>query len=137
MLENLLLAALPAVAGDATAIDPQRWAAIESAVKSAVMCRKELPAAKLKDISPNSPGSWTLTPPIRFTVFGLPVARVEVYVDPDGELGASYTAVIENTSLQKVQQQLKKAGKGGLVGDLAAGQAHGPQQVEVLCTIAE
>ncbi|WP_231655233.1 hypothetical protein [Pseudomonas californiensis] len=137
MMENLLLAALPVVAANGAAIDPQRWAAIEASVKSAVECRAVLPAAKLKDIAPGSPGSWTLTPPTTFTVFGLPVARVEVFIDPDGELGASYTAVFEKVSLQKLQQQLKKANQKGLVGDLAAGQAFGPQQVEASCVIAE
>ena len=137
MMENLLLAALPVIAANGTAIDPQRWAAIEPAVTSAVECRQALPEAKLKDIAPESPGSWTLVPPTRFIVFGLPVARVEVFVDPTGELGASYTAVIEKTSLKNVQQQLNKASKNGVVGDLAAGQAHGPEQVEVSCTIAE
>ena len=137
MLEKLLLVALPVVMTNAFALEPQQWSAIEPAVKAAVECRQPLAVDKLKDITPDAPGSWTLTPPSAFSAWGLPVTRVEVFIDPDGELGASYTAVIEKHSLQKVQQQVKAAGKKGLVGELAAGQAHGPQQVEVSCVVAE
>jgi hypothetical protein len=137
MLKKLLLAALPMVVSNAFALEPQQWAAIEPAVRAALECRQPLSVDKLKNITPDSSGSWTLTPPAAFSVFGLPVTRVEIFIDPDGELGASYTAVIEKHSLQKVEQQLKAAGSKARIGELSAGQAHGPHQVEVSCVVAE
>ncbi|WP_236709438.1 hypothetical protein [Pseudomonas sp. Leaf127] len=138
MLKKLLLAAVPVLAtSQALALDAQQWTALEPAVKAAVECRKPLTAERLKDVTPDSPGAWTLTPATAFNVLGLPVTRVEVFIDPNEELGASYTAVIEKQSLKKVQQQVKAASKKGLIGDLAAGQAHGPEQVEITCVVAE
>lgn len=93
--------------------------------------------ATLSGITSEAPGSWTLTPARSFTVFGLPVAQVRLFIDPDGELlGASYTAVIEKRSADQVRKQIRLLGRGKRMGQLSVGQAHGPQQVELTCTVA-
>ena len=86
---------------DGTAPDLNHWLRIEPAIVAAVECRQALPLHVLDGIAPNAPGSWSLTPARSFTVFGLPVTRIELFIDPDGELGASYTAVIEKRSLER------------------------------------
>lgn len=95
-MNALLLAAMPVVLMDSTAPDLNRWLQIEPDIAAAVECRQTLPVRVLDDIAPNAPGSWLLAPARSFTVFGLSVKRIELFIDPDGELGASYTSVIEN-----------------------------------------
>lgn len=140
MLEHLLLAAALPVANSAgTAMDPQRWVVLEPQIKAALECRQPLKASQLQGAGRpgDNPDSWTLQPPVSFTLFGLPVARIEVYVDSSGELGASYAAIIEKHSLKQVEQQLRKVKKTTAQGEIMVSQAYGPQQVEVTCTMPE
>ena len=85
---------MPVLLIDGNAPNLEPWLKIEPAVQAALECRQALPAATLRGIPPSEPGNWTLTPARSFTVFGLPVAQVRLFIDPDGELGASYTAGI-------------------------------------------
>ena len=133
-MKLLLLAAMPVVLIDGNAPNLERWLTIEPAVQAALECRQVLPAATLRGIPPSEPGSWTLTPARSFTVFGLPVAQVRLFIDPDGELGASYTAVIEKRSLKQVRKQLKLASQRGRIGQLSADQSG--QHIELTCTVA-
>ena len=132
-MKLLLLAAMPVVLIDGNASNLERWLTIEPAVQAALECRQVLPAATLRGIPPSDPGSWTLTPARSFTVFGLPVAQVRLFIDPDGELGASYTAVIEKRSLEQVRRQLEFAGNRGRIGQLSADRPG--QHVELSCTV--
>ena len=131
-MKALLLAAMPVVLMDGTTPDPNRWLQIEPSIIAAVECRQTLPMHALDDIAPNAPGSWLLAPARSFTVFGLPVKRIELFIDPDGELGASYTAVIEKRSLEQVRKQLKLASQRGRIGQLSADQPSA--EVLVSCT---
>lgn len=132
----LLAAALPVTHAADHRIAPQRWAALESHVKAALECRQLFPVALLKDaaVPDDNPDTWNLYPPTSFTLFGMPVARVNFYIDPE-EPGGSYTAIIENHSLKAVEQQLKKVKKVTKQGEIMASQAWGPHQVEVTCTM--
>ena len=132
-MKLLLLAAMPVVLIDGNAPNLERWLTIEPAVQAALECRQALPAATLRGIPPSEPGNWTLTPARSFTVFGLPVAQVRLFIDPDGELGASYTAVIEKRSLEQVRRQLEFAGNRGRIGQLSADQPG--QHIELTCTV--
>ena len=133
-MNALLLAALPLVLMDGQAPDIDHWLRIEPAIAAAVECRQTLPMHALDDIAPNAPGSWLLAPARSFTVFGLPVKRIELFIDPDGELGASYTAVIEKRSLEQVHKQLKFASQREHIGQLTADQPS--TEVQVSCTVA-
>ena len=133
-MKALLLAAMPVVLMDVHAPDLDQWSRIEPAIAAAVECRQTLPMHALDDIAPNAPGSWLLAPARSFTVFGLPVKRIELFIDPDGELGASYTAVIEKRSLEQVRKQLKLASQRGRIGQLSADQPN--DEVHVVCTVA-
>ena len=132
-MKLLLHAAMPVVLIDGNAPNLEHWLKIEPAVQAALECRQVLPAATLRGIPPSEPGSWTLTPARSFTVFGLPVAQVRLFIDPDGELGASYTAVIEKRSLEQVNRQLEFAGNRGRIGQLSADRPG--QHVELSCTV--
>ena len=133
-MKALLLAAMPVVLMDGTAPDLNHWLRIEPAIVAAVECRQALPLHVLDGIAPNAPGSWSLTPARSFTAVGLPVKRIELFIDPDGELGASYTAVIEKRSLEQVRKQLKLASQRGRIGQLSADQPSA--EVQVTCTVA-
>lgn len=133
-MKALLLAAMPVVLMDGTTPDPNRWLQIEPAIIAAVECRQTLPMRVLDGIAPNAPGSWLLAPARSFSVFGLPVKRIELFIDPDGELSASYTAVIEKRSLEQVRKQLTLAGQRGRIGELSADQPSA--EVQVSCTVA-
>lgn len=133
-MNALLLAAMPVVLIDGTAPDFNRWLQIKPAIAAAVECRHVLPMHVLNGITPDAPGSWSLTPARSFTTFGLPVTRIELFIDPDGELGASYTAVIEKRSLAQVRKQLKLASQRGRIGQLSADQPGA--EVQVSCAVA-
>lgn len=133
-MNALLLAAMPVVLMDGHAPDLDQWSRIEPAIAAAVECRHVLPMHLLDGIAPNAPGSWSLTPAHSFTAFDLPVKRIELFIDPDGELGASYTAVIEKRSLEQVRKQLKLASQRGRIGQLTADQPS--TEVQVSCTVA-
>jgi len=132
-MKLLLLAAMPVVLIDGNASNLERWLTIEPAVQAALECRQTLPAKTLRGFPPSVPGSWTLIPARSFSVFGLPVAQVRLFIDPDGELGASYTAVIEKRSLEQVRRQLEFAGNRGRIGQLSADQPG--QHIELTCTV--
>jgi len=133
-MKALLLAAMPVMLMDGTAPDLNRWLQIEPDIAAAVECRHVLPMHVLDGIAPNAPGSWSLTPARSFTAFVLPVKRIELFIDPDGELGASYTAVIEKRSLEQVRKQLKLASQRGRIGQLSADQPSA--EVQVSCVVA-
>lgn len=133
-MKALLLATMPVVLMEGTAPDLDHWLRIEPAIAAAVECRQALPTHVLDGIAPNAAGSWALTPARSFTAFGLLVKRIELFIDPDGELGASYTAVIEKRSLAQVRKQLAYARQRGRIGQLSADQPSA--EVQVSCTVA-
>src|SRR5690606_29542480 len=133
-MNALLLAAMPLVLMDGQAPDIDHWLRIEPTIAAAVECRQTFPLHALDGITPNAPGCWSLVRARSFTVFGLPVKRIELFIDPDGELGASYTAVIEKRSLEQVRKQLKLASQRGRIGQLSADQPGA--EVQVSCTVA-
>lgn len=133
-MKLLLLAAMPVVLIDGNAPNLERWLTIEPAVQAALECRQTLPTTTLRGFPPSEPGSWTLIPARSFSVFGLPVAQVRLFIDPDGDLGASYTAVIEKRSLEQVHRQLELTGNRGRIGQLSADRPG--QHVELSCTVA-
>jgi hypothetical protein len=88
------LLAMPA-AQAATTIDAAHWQKLAPTLQAALECRADpdAAAAALAGLSSRLDGTdEPIKPPVPFTVFGLHVRSVSVYIDPDGELGASYTA---------------------------------------------
>ena len=103
-----LLIGLPAVPA-AHALDARQWQAVAPALQAAIECRAapDTDAPAWKALGPAEGGSLgPFQPPAPFTVFGLPVREVTVYIDPDGEMGASYSA-----SFAATRAQLRSAAK--------------------------
>lgn len=91
-----LIAALLAApaAHAATTLNAAQWQALAPTLQAALECRADpdAAAAALKSLSGGLDGGGTpITPPVPFTVFGLPVRTVSVYIEGDDDLGASYT----------------------------------------------
>ncbi|WP_295517298.1 hypothetical protein [uncultured Stenotrophomonas sp.] len=84
------LLAMPA-AQAATTIDAAHWQKLAPTLQAALECRAD-PDTAATALAGLSGTDEPIKPPVPFTVFGLHVRSVSVYIDPDGELGASYTA---------------------------------------------
>lgn len=70
-------------------------------------------------------------PPQGFAVYGLSVQSITIYIDPDGELGASYTATVAATHPVAVGRVSKK----GLVGLLNVEPGDRPSLSKFVCTV--
>ncbi len=76
-----------------------------------------------------------IKPPVPFTVFGLPVQEVAIFIDADGELGESYTATL-GANAAAVRNAAKLSTAGGrttTMGELMLGDGVAPQ---LTCTLA-
>ncbi len=135
-LITLLVGALFAPA--AQAIDATQWQALAPAIQAAVECRAkpDTTAAAWKALPRDeSGGIEAIKPPAPFTVFGLPVQEVSIFIDPDGELGESYTATL-GTNAAAVRKSAKLSTEGGrttTMGELMLSDGGAPQ---LTCTVA-
>lgn len=130
-------------ASTAKTVDLGAWKAAAPTLQSALECRTKITPqmTAMRSLLPkNKTDQWELTPPQPFTVFGLPVSNVVIYIDSTGEMGHTYTAVIAGKSLADVraaaQIKPKSNGRNTKVGGLSVSQAHGPATVELGCTVA-
>ena len=136
ILITLLVGALSAPA--AQAIDATQWQAVAPAIQAAVECRAkpDTTAAAWKALPRDeSGGIEAIKPPVPFTVFGLPVQEVSIFIDPDGELGESYTATL-GTNAAAVRKSAKLSTAGGrttTMGELMLSDGGAPQ---LTCTVA-
>lgn len=140
-----LLAALPAALVQAAdSISPAQWEAAAPHLQAALECRQRINRAHpaLRPLLPrNRSGLWELTPPTPLTVFGLPVSRISIYIDPSGEMGASYTAFMAGQTIASLAKAAtlkgdpSEPGRKTRVGMLTAGQAYGPATAEFTCTV--
>ncbi|HYQ25064.1 hypothetical protein [Stenotrophomonas sp.] len=143
MTSPLIRFAAPLITGllaapAAHAIDAAQWQKVAPMLQAALECRAEpdIASAAWKALSAD-PYSTTdpITPPVAFNVFGLPVRDVSFYIDPDGEVGASYTATFATTKAT-VRAAAKLDGKGHRatrMGDLGVG---GIGETQLTCTVA-
>jgi hypothetical protein len=124
-------------------IDMATWKAAAPTLQAALECRTKITPklATLRPLLPkNETDQWELTPPEEFSVFGLPVSSVVIYMDSEGQMGHTYTSVIVGKSLADATAAAKikpkKTGRATKVGDLTVHQPRGPDTVEVHCTVA-
>lgn len=135
-LITVLVGALLAPA--AQAINATQWQAVAPAIQAAVECRAkpDTTAAAWKALPRDeSGGIEAIKPPVPFTVFGLPVQEVSIFIDPDGELGESYTATL-GTNAAAVRKAAKLSTAGGrttTMGELMLSDGGAPQ---LTCTVA-
>lgn len=117
------LLAAPAV----QALDAAQWRALAPAIQAALECRTQpdTDSAAWKALARSESGEFTpITPPVPFTAFGLPVRQVSIYIDPDGDMGETYTAAF-NASAAAVSKAAKvaaNAGRSTPMGELMLGE---------------
>lgn len=136
ILMTLLVGALFAPA--AQAIDATQWQALAPAIQAAVECRAkpDTTAAAWKALPRDeSGGIEVIKPPVPFTVFGLPVQEVSIFIDPDGELGESYTATLGTNAaaIRKAGKLSPAGGRRTTMGELMLSDGGAPQ---LTCTVA-
>lgn len=125
------------------AIDLAVWRAAAPALQAALECRTKITpslAALRPLLKKNDRDQWEMFPPEAFSVFGLPVDAVVIYIDRDEEMGHSYTSIIMRKSLAEVRTAArinpKIDGRNTKIGSLGAAQPRGPESVELTCTVA-
>jgi hypothetical protein len=157
-MKKLLLAALATIATTVGAqmpvplldnappekvIDLAVWRAAAPALQAALECKTKI-TPKIAALRPllvtNERDQWEMIPPEPFSVLGLPVDAVVIYMDRDEQMGHSYTSIIMSKSLAEVRAAAKikpkNDGRNTKIGNLGVGQPHGPDSVELTCTIA-
>ena len=131
-----LLLALAAPA--AHALDPAQWQAVAPMLQAAVECRERpdttsaawraLPHDEYGQVEP-------VVPPMPFTVFGLPVREVSVFIDESGEMGESYTAEFA-VGAPAVRNAAKLSGGGDRTTQLGALALSNDRPATLTCTVA-
>lgn len=129
----------PALLDNDATTNPAHWKAAAPVMQSALECRKRINPASpaLRPLLPrNDVGQWELVPPKGFTVFGLPVQSITIYIDPDGEMGASYTATVaapKNVAVSAAQLNKQRKTE---IGSLMAEQGARPSLTNITCTVS-
>lgn len=117
-----------------TAADPAVWKRAAPVMKEALECRRVInPAdpALRPLLPPNEIGQWELVPPQGFAVYGLPVQSITIYIDPDGELGASYTTTVAAPH----SVAAGRPGMKGAIGTLNVEPGDRPSLSKLICTV--
>jgi hypothetical protein len=119
---------------DAITANPAAWKRAAPVMKDALECRRVIkptdPALRSL-LPPNKIGQWEVVPPQGFAVFGLPVQSITIYIDPDGELGASYTATVA----APLHLAAGRSNAKGLVGLLNVEPGDRPSLSRFICTV--
>jgi hypothetical protein len=83
----------------------------------------------------NKTGQWEIVPPNSFSVFGLPVQSITIYIDPDGKMGERYTASVAvpmaiAVNTRKFNDQRTK------IGSLIAKHGIRPSLTDITCIVS-
>lgn len=140
-MKTLVLAAmpLPMMATTASLPNIDLWINAEPMLRSALECSSELDITdeRLKRFPQYAEGSWEITPARDFSIMGLPISTITLFIDTAGKLGSSYTAVIEKRSLGQVEQAIsllqQKGPRAGRMSAIELG-LRGP--VVLNCTVS-
>lgn len=122
----------------AHALDAAQWQSVAPSIQAALECRakpdtavaawRALPRDESGGIAP-------IRPPAPFSVFGLPVTEVSIFIDPDGELGESYTAALD-ASAAAVRKSAKLSADGGRATKMGALMLTDDGGATLTCTVA-
>lgn len=120
------------------ALDAAQWQTLAPAIQAAVECRTkpDTAAAAWKALPRDeSGGIHPIKPPVPFAVFGLPVQEISLFIDPDGELGESYTATLgaSAAAVRKAAKLNANGGRAAGMGELMLSEGDAPQ---LTCTVA-
>ena len=115
-----------------------QWKAAAPILQAALECRQRLdPNSRILRplLPPNDTSQWELTPPRGFTVFGLPVQAITLYIDPDGEMGASYAASVPVSKVAAKNATKLTAKRSPKVGSLMVQQSSQGPLTDIVCTV--
>jgi len=133
------LAQMPVPLRDtAPAVNLVQWQAAAPKIQAALECRQTLNPADpaLRPLLPKNDNSqWELVPPQGFSLFGLPVQSITLYIDPDGEMGASYTASVAATKAIAAKAANLAKQRKTKIGSLMAQQGERPSLTNITCTV--
>jgi hypothetical protein len=120
----------------AQALDAAQWRAVAPAIQAALECRTQpdTDSAAWKALARSASGEFKpITPPVPFAVFGLPVREVSIYIDPDGDLGESYTTAFNASpaAVRKAAKLAANAGRTTTMGELMLGEGNS----SLTCTV--
>jgi len=116
-----------------------QWEAAAPVIQAGLECRQHInpddPALSHLP-PPNEFSQWELVPPKGFSVFGLPVQAITLYIDPTGEMGASYTASVAATEELVAKTLESNSQHENAVGSLRAQPSHQyPSLTDIICTV--
>jgi hypothetical protein len=122
----------------AHALDAAQWQAAAPAIQAALECRAkpDTAAAAWNALPRDETGALKpIKPPVPFAVFGVPVREVSIFIDPDGEMGESYTADLSATAaaVRKAAKLNAAGGRTTTMGELMLGEGG---SVQLTCTVA-
>lgn len=135
-LATLMICVLCAPA--AHALDAAQWQSVAPTLQTALECRAtpDTGHAAWKVLPRDASGAFeSITPPLPFTVFGLPVREVSIFIDTDGELGESYTAELAASAatVRKAAGLSVEGGRDTAMGSLMLTEETPPK---LTCTVA-
>lgn len=125
---------LPLMDNDPT--NSQFQADVADGFLAALECRKslDLSSPKIRALLPqNESSQWEIIPPKSFRVFGLPVESIEIYIDPTGEMGSSYSSLIA-APVDLVSNVIKLNIPKKAIGPLMASEGSRPSLTQLTCT---
>jgi len=130
---------VPLLDSDAVA-NPAQWEIAAPIMQAALECRQQIspddPALRPL-LSSNNVSQWELVPPNGFAVFGLPVQLITIYIDPTGEMGASYTASVAAPEAAAVKAaKINNGQRNTEIGSLMAEQGSAPSLTDITCTVS-
>ena len=120
-------------------VNMAQWKAGGPIVQAGLECRQRINPDDplLRSLLPsNDAGQWQLVPPKGFAVFGLPVHAITIYIDPDGEMGASYTASVAIPKEAVVKVAKINGQRKTKIGRLMVEQGNRPSLTDITCTVS-
>lgn len=116
--------------------DEAQWKTATPVIQSALECTqilnpKDKNVVAVMKLSPA--GQWISKAPNGFLVFGIPVTSIEIYIDPDKEMGASYTTELQATTAQVSALPGLKA--KNRVGDFSVEPGSQNNTTKLTCTV--
>jgi len=129
---------VPLLDNDAS-FSPQQWEAVAPVIQAGLECRQRINSDDpvLGALPPsNDFHQWELVPPKGFSVFGLPVQAITLFIDPTGEMGASYTASVATTEALAAKALQGNSEHENAVGSLMTQPSHQyPSLTDIICTV--
>lgn len=114
-----------------------QWKAAAPLMQAGLECRQRInpDAPALRALLPKDKEQWELIPPNGFSVFGLPVQSITIYIDPTGEMGATYTAVVAASKSSVASTANLHKQRKTKIGSLAVGAGDRPSLSAIICTV--